>query len=246
MAWRRTGDKPLSEPMMVSLLTHICVTRPQWVKDCTLKFIASSAMGQWVKMSFEAISYIAILAGAVSVWHIEQVMMSAIYSSIVFIILGFQDQRHCTEATSQRVNLFWWGGDLFYLWTDVLIRPCLHAYNLMDINNGCGATSQHHSCFRAKNSQEASCFGQAAFSLVHCTNVLIVLHAHAYPLQWRHNEGDGVSTHQPHDCLLNRLFRRRSKRTSKLRVTGLCAENSPVTGEFPTQMASNAENVSIW
>ena len=37
-----------------------------------------------------------------------------------------------------------------------------------------------------------------------------------------------------------------SKKTSKLRVTGLCAENSPVTGEFPAQMASNAENVSIW
>ena len=32
MAWRRPGDKPLSEPMMISLLTHICVTRPQWVK----------------------------------------------------------------------------------------------------------------------------------------------------------------------------------------------------------------------
>ena len=31
MAWRRSGDKPLSEPMMVSLLTHICVARPQWV-----------------------------------------------------------------------------------------------------------------------------------------------------------------------------------------------------------------------
>ena len=31
MAWRRPGDKPLSEPVMVSLLTHICVTRPQWV-----------------------------------------------------------------------------------------------------------------------------------------------------------------------------------------------------------------------
>ena len=31
MAWRRSGDKPLSEPMVVSLLTHICVTRPQWV-----------------------------------------------------------------------------------------------------------------------------------------------------------------------------------------------------------------------
>ena len=31
MAWCRSGNKPLSEPMMVSLLTHICVTRPQWV-----------------------------------------------------------------------------------------------------------------------------------------------------------------------------------------------------------------------
>ena len=33
MAWCRSGDKPLSEPMMVSLLTHICVTRPQWVNE---------------------------------------------------------------------------------------------------------------------------------------------------------------------------------------------------------------------
>ena len=33
MAWRRSGDKPLSEPMMVILLTQICVSRPQWVKD---------------------------------------------------------------------------------------------------------------------------------------------------------------------------------------------------------------------
>ena len=31
MAWRRPGDKPLSEPMMVCLPAHICVTRPQWV-----------------------------------------------------------------------------------------------------------------------------------------------------------------------------------------------------------------------
>ena len=49
------------------------------------------------------------------------------------------------------------------------------------------------------------------------------------PLQWRHNERDGVSNHQSHDCLLNRLFRRRSKKASKLCVT-----------------ASNVENVSIW
>ena len=52
-------------------------------------------------------------------------------------------------------------------------------------------------------------------------------------LQWRHNGGYGISYHQPHDCLLNRLFRRRSKKTPKLRVTGLCAEKSPATSEFP-------------
>ena len=66
------------------------------------------------------------------------------------------------------------------------------------------------------------------------------------PLHWRHNEHDGVSDHQPHDCLLNRLFMRRSRETSELRVADLCAGNSPVTGEFPAQRASNAENVSIW
>ena len=46
-------------------------------------------------------------------------------------------------------------------------------------------------------------------------------------LQWRHNVHDGVSNHQPDGCLLNRLFRRKSKKTSKLRVTGLCVGNSP-------------------
>ena len=63
--------------------------------------------------------------------------------------------------------------------------------------------------------------------------------------------GDSVSNHQPRDCLLNRLVRRRSKKTPKVntrksRVTGLCAGNSPGTGEFSAQMASYEENVSIW
>ena len=67
-----------------------------------------------------------------------------------------------------------------------------------------------------------------------------------YSLRWRHNDHAGVSNHRPHGCLLNRLFGRKSKKTLKLRVTGLCAGNSPGTGEFPAQMASHAENVSIW
>ena len=67
-----------------------------------------------------------------------------------------------------------------------------------------------------------------------------------FPLRWRHNGRGNISNHQPRGCLLNRLFRRRSKKTPKLRVTSLCAGNSPGTGEFPAQMASNAEIVSIW
>ena len=65
MAWRRPGDKPLSEPMMVSLLTHISVTRPQWVKPwCQLDFFTveilfqpamvskHSLMDRWGKICF--------------------------------------------------------------------------------------------------------------------------------------------------------------------------------------------------
>ena len=52
-------------------------------------------------------------------------------------------------------------------------------------------------------------------------------------------QADGVSNHQRLDCILNRLFGHRSKKTSKLHVTGLCK------GKFPVQRASNAENDSI-
>ena len=65
-------------------------------------------------------------------------------------------------------------------------------------------------------------------------------------LQWRYNRRDGVSNYQPHDCLLNRLFRHRSQKNSKAPHHWPCEGNSSVTGEFPAQRASNAENVSIW
>ena len=65
-------------------------------------------------------------------------------------------------------------------------------------------------------------------------------------LEWRHNGSDGVSNHQPHDCSFYRLFRLRWKKTSMLRITGLCEGDLPVTGDFPAQRASNAKNDSIW
>ena len=71
------------------------------------------------------------------------------------------------------------------------------------------------------------------------SNLIITLQRHS-------NGHDSVSNHQPHGCLLNGWFSRRSKKTWKLRVAGLCVVNSLRTGEFPAQMASNAENASIW
>ena len=68
----------------------------------------------------------------------------------------------------------------------------------------------------------------------------------SYALLWRNNERNGVSNHRRLHRLLNRLFGGKSKKTSKLRVTGLCEGNPPITGGFPSQRASTAENVSIW
>ena len=58
MAWRQPGDKALSEPMMVSLMTHICVTRPQWVKLIRLRTVVVNHIGcicVWVKCDNESL-----------------------------------------------------------------------------------------------------------------------------------------------------------------------------------------------
>ena len=69
-----------------------------------------------------------------------------------------------------------------------------------------------------------------------------IARSHSRPsLPWHYNERNGVSNRQPHGCLLNRFI----QWASKLHVTDLCEGNSPVTGEFPAQRASNVENVSI-
>ena len=66
------------------------------------------------------------------------------------------------------------------------------------------------------------------------------------PLQWRHNNHrGGVSNHRRVGRLLDRLFRRRSNKTSKLCLTGLCERHNSLTGQFPARRTSNAENVSI-
>ena len=62
---------------------------------------------------------------------------------------------------------------------------------------------------------------------------------------WSDDDHDSVSNHQPHGCLLNRLFRQIKEKIKAPRHWPLCGEFTGA-GEFPTQRASCAENVSIW
>ena len=63
---------------------------------------------------------------------------------------------------------------------------------------------------------------------------------------WCYNKHNGISNHLHLDCLLKHLHKHRFKKTSKLCVAGLCEGNLPVTSRFPSQRASNAEDLSIW
>ena len=78
MAWRRPGDKPLSETMMVSLLTHICVTRPKWVNRalCQLVLITVNSRyiampvtmnSRYITLKLSRIGYISVLIAANSI-----------------------------------------------------------------------------------------------------------------------------------------------------------------------------------
>ena len=92
-------------------------------------------------------------------------------------------------------------------WFQTPSRPLLRHYNVM---------ASHRTC-------------DNPLPLVILTKISENIRGHkaSMTLHWRHNDHDSVSNHQPHGCLLNHLFRRRSKETSKLRVTGLCVGNSP-------------------
>ena len=87
------------------------------------------------------------------------------------------------------------------------------------------AHNQYHGCW---------CPGEAWNQVIRSTVLMWLFWniqfqwPNGWTLQWRHNVRGSISNHQPHDCFLNRLFRCRSKKTSKLRVTGLCVGNSSV------------------
>ena len=71
MAWRRPGDKPLSEPMMVSLLMHICITRPQWVNPLVAVRFERNLLSDFKK------SFKWLMAGFFLLWNCCQVNETA-------------------------------------------------------------------------------------------------------------------------------------------------------------------------
>ena len=107
---------------------------------------------------------------------------------------------------------------------NILCRLCRH-------NSSVLAMELHLFCIKHQYQPHTA---RALFQYKDC------LSRHIDSLQWCHNEHDGISNHQHLDCFLNHLFRRRSKKTSKL-CTGLCEGNPPVTSGFPSQRASNVE-----
>ena len=99
----------------------------------------------------------------------------------------------------------------------------------------CWTIHVRNRCFITKSKKLVFITGKYYWRLAQCKDMCCVMfdlateqsRLNKLPLWWRHNDHDSVSNHQPHECLLNRLIRRRSKKTSKLRVTGLCVGNSP-------------------
>ena len=113
MAWLWLGDKPLSEPMMVSLLTHICVTRPQWVNPFVILF--SSSSGEKLPVQGRLAWNLALLLS----WADKNasVYLSAYHSAIKACLTI---SHHNAELAIGWGNAWAWNGDLSLPECDVL------------------------------------------------------------------------------------------------------------------------------
>ena len=154
---------------------------------------------------------------------------------VVYIFFHFSDYRKFLISEKNNIKQSIWQC-LYTTWNDVS-QNSLNWQAIVKITVRYSATC--HKQNLSKIQKKCFVYTQIQMTLPARTKAI-------FPLQWRHNEHVGVSNHQPPECLRNSLFRHRSKKTSKLRVTGLCVGNLPVTGEFPAQMASNAKKVPIW
>ena len=107
-------------------------------------------------------------------------------------------------------------------------------------NKAAYLVAQYSELFRRKIKNKHISRSSLSFVDTEMTRIIKILPSE--PLRWRHNGCDSVSNHL--SIAYSTVYSDADQR--KLRVTGLCVGESPGTGGFPAQMASNAENVSIW
>ena len=122
MAWRRPGDKPLSEPMMVSLPTHICVTRQLIAMDqrhpsqCWLRSIHVTygvTMPQWVNSSPRTAAYMRQLIGSalVQIMTYRHQASGKNFSEILIKIYNFSFTKMHLQMSFAKLRPFCPGGD---------------------------------------------------------------------------------------------------------------------------------------
>ena len=192
MAWCRTVDKPLSEPMVVSLLTHT---------------YASLGLNELIKCCY--------IDGFVQ-WSYCSLVISPRY---VHLYRDFHPYAlHVKYMGGNLYKICSWQSSTCTLWS-----PCgyehtgPHNYNpcrdycSLDIKN-----DSHFMSFPITERVQKSVLVKGS-----CSCILYIQYCGFWwpgeasksiaSLRWRHNGRDGVSNHQPHDCLLNLLFGRRSK-----------------------------------
>ena len=89
MAWRRSGDKPLSEPVMVRLPTYICVTRPQWVK-----YLITHCSEVWFKIYTFSFKEMQIKC------HLQNIFIQGnVYGNVVCQMVAIFFQTQCVDLT---------------------------------------------------------------------------------------------------------------------------------------------------
>ena len=107
-------------------------------------------------------------------------------------------------------------------------------------------SANHIAAFPIKSAPRVVIVRRSTMEIQNMASQLLFPYTTGRALPWRQNEQNHILNHWRLECLLNCLLRGTPKKTSKLRVNGMCEENPPVTSGLTSQRASNAVNVSIW
>ena len=210
MAWHQTGTKPLPEPMMTQVQWRIFdVYQPQW-------------FGR-IDTETHLQTYLQPFTGQIC-RHDDVIKWKHIPRYWPFV----RGIHRSPVNSPTKVNVAGFGVSLICAWTNGWVNN-RHAGDLGRNRAHYDVTVMVWQVDETEDRLIIISIETGALCDQPTTKSIWIINL-AKALWWRHNERDSVSNHQPHDCLPNRLFSRRSKKTSKLCVTGLCVGNSPGTG----------------